>query len=226
MKIEDLEAGIAPETLADLRRTDIQPGRPVIAVDVDEVLVVFTDHLARYIETLGYEMRITTYELEGSMFPAGSDKPIPFDECIALINSFFAEEVTRQEAIPGGAEALSALAMSAQVVILTNAPRHGRDGRRQNLDALGVPYPLVVNSGGKGQAMKWLAMKAGAPAAFIDDSVMQIGSVARHAPEVMRIHFAWAPLIARLFPECADATCQVRDWAAAEAALSTWLTNA
>ncbi len=219
MTLEELEAGIAPETLADLYAAGVVPGRPLIAVDVDEVLVIFTDHLARYIETLGFEMRITSYQLEGSMFPAGSDTPIPFDACIELINKFFAVEVSRQEAIPGGAAALSNLSSTAQIVILTNAPRHGRDGRRQNLDALGIPYPLIVNGGGKGRAMAWLARAADAPCAFVDDSVTQIASVAKHAPEVTRIHFAWAPLIAQLFPECADATCQVRAWPAAEAEL-------
>jgi hypothetical protein len=143
-----------------------------------------------------------------------------------LINRFFEAEVSRQQPIPGGAAALASLADEAQIVILTNAPRHGRDGRRENLDALGIPYPLVVNAGGKGKAMRWLALKAEAPAAFIDDSVTQIASVAKHAPDVMCIHFAWAPLIARLFPECEDASCQVRDWPAAEAALRGWLTGA
>ncbi len=47
----------------------------------------------------------------------------------------------------------------------------------------------------------------------------QIESVARHAPDVVRLHFAAAESVRRLFPECADATCQVHDWAQAERVL-------
>lgn len=224
MTLDELEAGIAAETLTELKAAGVMPGRPLIAVDVDEVLVIFTDHLDRYIRTLGYEMRLETYQLEGSIFPTGSTDPVPFDGCIELINRFFEVETEQQEAIPGGADCLAALAAHAQVVILTNVPRHGREGRRRNLDALNIPFPLIVNSGGKGKAMAWLAAKAGAPCAFIDDSVTQVASVAKHAPEVIRLHFAWAPAIRRLFPTCAEATCQVRDWAEAEVELRARLT--
>lgn len=211
----DLTEGIAPETLAQLEALDIAPGRPLIAVDADEVMVVFVDHLSRWMETIGFEMRLVRYQLEGSMFPKGSDVPLPFDECIGLINRFFAEQTLTQQAVPGAAEALAGLAADAQIVVLTNVPRAATEARRQNLASLGIPYPVVVNSGGKGRAMAWLAARAGAPTAFIDDSVKQIESVAKHAPEVIRVHFAWADFIYRIYPECTDATCQVRDWESA-----------
>jgi len=213
-----LEAELHPETLAALQAVPIDPARPLVAVDVDEVLVVFVDHLCRFIGTLGYEMRLERYELEGSMFPQGSDEPLPFDACIALINRFFENECALQQPVPGGAAALDRLSASAQIVILTNVPRHAAASRRANLDGLGLRWPLVVNSGGKGRAMAWLRaqLDPGTPIAFIDDSVNQIESVARHVPEAARLHFAWAPFIRRLFPSCDDATAQVHDWPAAE----------
>lgn len=219
MTLAEIEEGLAPETLSQLRAVPVTPGRPLVAVDVDEVLVVFVDHLSRFIRTLGFEMRLVTYQLEGSMFPLGSDDPLPFDDCIQLINRFFRAETEAQQAIEGGAAALERLAADAQVVILTNVPRHATAARRRNLDALGIAHPLVVNSGGKGRAMAWLAAKAAAPVAFIDDSVKQIESVAKHVPGSVRVHFAWADFIDRIFPECAHATHRVRSWKAAEAAL-------
>ena len=125
----------------------------------------------------------------------------------------------RQQAVPGGAEALRRLGAQAQIVILTNVPEFAGETRRRNLAGLGIPWPVVVKTGGKGRAMAWLADAAGAPAAFVDDSVRQIESVAKHAPEVVRLHFAGAEFIRRLFPECAAATCQVRDWGEAERVL-------
>ena len=91
------------------------------------------------------------------------------------------------------------------------------------MDALGVPFPLVVNSGGKGRAMAWLASRADAPCGFVDDSVSQIESVAKWVPSAVRVHFAWADFIDRIFPECSHATARVRSWDEAEAALRTQL---
>ena len=215
----EIERDLAPETLQQLRAVPVVSGRPLIAVDVDEVLVVFVDHLSRWMRTIGYEMRLVSYQLEGSMFPIGSEQPLPFDECIAMIRRFFDEEVHNQQAIPGGAEALRRLSADAQVVILTNVPRHATTGRRANLNALGIPFPLVVNAGGKGRAMAWLAHHAEAPCAFVDDSVTQIESVAKWVPTAERVHFAWADFINRIFPECAHATGRERSWASTEAHL-------
>ncbi|MFK7944657.1 MAG: hypothetical protein AB8B85_17360 [Paracoccaceae bacterium] len=211
--------GIAHETQAQLKALSITPGRPLIAVDADEVLVVFVDHLSRWMETIGFEMRLVRYQLEGSMFPKGSNTPLPFDECLGLINRFFDEQTLSQRAIPGAAETLARLAGDAQVVVLTNVPRGATETRRQNLASLGIPYPVVVNSGGKGPAIAWLATQADAPTAFIDDSVKQIESVAKHAPGVVRLHFAWAEFIHAFYPDCADASAQVRDWPSAETEL-------
>ena len=220
---KDTGAEIPADTLAQLETLDIIPGRPLIAVDADEVMVVFVEHLSRWMETIGFEMRLVRYQLEGSMYPKGSDQALPFDECIALINRYFEEQTLAQRAIPGAPETLARLAEHAQIIVLTNVPRRATEARKENLASLGIPYPVVANSGGKGRAMAWLAAKAQAPTAFIDDSVKQIESVARRAPDVVRIHFAWADFIHRMYPDCEHATCQVRDWAACERELTSRL---
>lgn len=214
-----IEEDLPSETLLQLQDVPIIKGRPLIAVDVDEVLVIFVEHLSQWMQTIGFEMRLQTYQLEGSMYPAGSDDPLPFDDCIAMIRRFFEAEVLQQKAIPGGASTLDALSKVAQIVILTNVPRLATSGRRKNLDALGIPFPLVVNTGGKGRAMAWLAHQAEAPCGFVDDSVTQIESVAKWVPDAVRVHFAWADFIDRIFPSCEHATQRVRSWKDAELVL-------
>lgn len=221
--IAEIEEGLSEETLRQLRVLEIASGRPLIAVDVDEVLVRFVPHLDRFMRTFGFEMRLVRYELEGSMFRIGSDEPLPFEQCLEIINDFFHAETERQEAVPDGADVLSGLADAAQVIVLTNVPRHATRGRRRNLDALGLTHPMVVNSGGKGRAMAWLAAQADAPVAFVDDSVRQIESVAKYLPEALRLHFAEAEFIRRIFPTCEHATAQVHSWRAAERELRSWL---
>lgn len=217
---------LSAATLTELEALSLTPGAPLIAVDVDEVLVHFVPHLSRYIGGLGYRMQLDSYQLEGSIFEIGSDDPVPFAGCIALINQFFDHETEAQAPVPGGVEALTRLAGRAQIVILTNVPRHATEARRRNLDALGVPFPMVVNSGGKGRAMAWLAEQVAAPVAMVDDSVTQIESIARRAPDAFRVHFAAADFIQRLFPACDAASTQVRDWAGAETVLNDWLDRA
>ena len=216
---DDSPHGPLPGTLAQLQALKIERGRPLIAVDVDDCLAVYVEHLTRWMKGIGYDLRLESYELEGSMFRTGSDKPLPFQECIEIIYRFFREQCLHQEAMPGGPEALHSLARDAQIVMLTNVPGFAGEDRRRNLEGMGVDWPVVVNTGGKGRAMAWLAEAAGAPTALVDDSVNQIESVARRAPHVVRIHFAAAESVRRLHPECASATRQVHDWAEAEAAL-------
>lgn len=217
--LTEIEEGLEPLTLAELRALPLTNGVPVIAVDADDTLVHFVRHLSAWMLGRGFEMRLDNYQLEGSMFPRGSQDPLPFQDCIALINAFFAEETACQEALEGGIEALAGLAPDAQIVILTNVPRHAAPARKENLEGLGLGYPQVVNSGGKGRAVAWLATRAAAPVALVDDSASQLESVARHSPQALRVHFAGTEHIRRLYPSCAHAHAQVHDWPACAAAL-------
>ena len=144
--LAEIEDGLSSETLAELRAAGVVAGRPVIAGDVDDTLVWFVDHLSRWMAGHGFEMRLDSYQLEGSMFRQGSEHPLPFEDCIQIINDFFRAETRTQQAVPGAVEALTELAEAAQIVILTNVPRHAALARRENLDALGFPYPLVMQS--------------------------------------------------------------------------------
>ena len=217
MTLAEIEAGLDPEVLAQLRALPIVPGRPLLAVDADEVLVYLAEHLARYLPTIGFRMRLTQYQLEGSIFPADCEIPVPFDDCLRLIDRFFDDETLNQVALPGAVEALARLSAQAQVVVLTNVPRHARDLRRRNLAALGMDYPMVENAGGKGRALAWMAARAGAPAAFVDDSLKQHESAARRAPEVTRVHFVGAGHLRRILPESPAAHHRVEGWAECEA---------
>jgi hypothetical protein len=209
LTVDEIEASLDPEVLDQLRALPIEPGRPLLAVDADEVLVYLAEHLARYLPTIGFRMRLTQYQLEGSIFPTGSDFPVPFDDCLRLIDRFFDEETLNQQAIPGAVEALERLSGQAQIIVLTNVPRHARELRRENLAALGMGYPMVENSGGKGRA-----------------PLKQHESAARRAPEVTRIHFVGASHLRRILPESPAAHHRVEGWEACEAVVNGVLTGA
>ncbi|MEL6477219.1 MAG: hypothetical protein AAFR17_07810 [Pseudomonadota bacterium] len=201
-----------PRTLEQLETLELDAARPLIAVDADEVMVLLAAHLKRFLAENGVVLRLERYQLQGSMFPEGSATPLGFDESLAWIGRFFEHEVTRQEAVPGAAEALLRLSAQAQIVVLTNVPRHGKAGRIVNLAGLGMGYPLVENSGGKGPALAWLGARVAAPVIFIDDSHQQIASAATDAPGVTRIHFMGAELVRDVLKPAPDADHHVMSW--------------
>lgn len=207
---------IHPAVMAQLEALTLDPARPLLAVDADEVLVVFAAHLAEYVAGLGFEMRLTQYRLEGAIRRRDTGEAVPFDESLGLIDRYFTDEAERQAPIPGAAEALARLSHQAQVVVLTNVPRHAREARIAHLARLGMGYPLVENAGGKGPALAWMAARAGTPVAFIDDSPAQIASVAQHLPDCLRLHFAGSAFVSRIVPRCEEADARVADWEEAE----------
>lgn len=214
-----IEADLDAHILEQLRAVPVRAGVPLLAVDADEVLVYLADHLKRYLEGIGYRMQLTHYQLEGSILPADSDDPVPFDGCLELIDRFFEHETLNQEAVPGAAETLERLSAEAQVMVLTNVPGHAAGMRRRNLAGLGMGYPMVANAGGKGRALRWLAERAEAPVVFIDDSPKQHESAARRAPEITRIHFVGASHVRRILVDSPAAHHRVEDWADCEAVI-------
>lgn len=221
---ERAEANTLPrEVIGDLEAAGIARGRPVLAVDADEVLVAFAAHLAEWLQLAGYEMRLKRYELEGSIYPIGDPVPLDFQASIRLIDMFFEEETRNQRALEGAVEAVGRIAREAQVVVLTNIPRHARLSRVQNLAGLGIEAPVVANSGGKGRALAWLSDRADAPCVFVDDSPQQIASAAKRAEAVGRIHFRGSPYIRPVLPTAREADAMVEDWSACEATIRRYL---
>ncbi|MEM7668340.1 MAG: hypothetical protein AAF317_04210 [Pseudomonadota bacterium] len=213
--VTDTSAPI-PRVLSQLEALPLEPGRPLIAVDADEVLVLLAAHLKRFLAQNAIDLRLTEYKLEGTMFPDGAVHPLPFNESLEWIGRFFEDEVLRQEAIPGAADALHRLSAVAQVMVLTNVPQHGREKRIENLTSLGLGYPLVENTGGKGPALAWMLERISAPIVFIDDSPNQIKSAKTTAPDVTCIHFAGAEMVADLIPLCPEADHRVTSWSNCE----------
>lgn len=187
-------------------------GRPLLAVDADEVLVHFAPHLDRWLAGLGWRLALTEYRLDGAIRRADTGEAAGQDQGRALLHRFFDEETHRQEAMAGAAEGLAALAPHAQIVVLTNVPKPARAARVANLAGHGIPFPVIVNEGGKGPALADLARRAAAPVAFIDDSPGQIVSARRHAPAVRRIHFTGSDYLRPVMPVVPEADHSIGDW--------------
>lgn len=168
------------------RAVPIDAGRPLLIVDVDEVLAHFMQGFERFVGRHGYEMRIDKFALFQNVYHAETGAPLDMEAGKRLFDDFFLQGADDLEPVAGAAEALEALAAQMSVIILTNAPDHGREARAGWLTFHGMDYPMIINSGLKGPVVADLAARTRGRVGFIDDLLPNLESVAESAPEVAR----------------------------------------
>ena len=164
----------------------IDATRPLVIVDVDEVLALFVQGFERYLAENGYEMRLEKFALFSNIFEPGATEHLEVATGKALFDAFFAGGHELIPPAPGAAEALAALSGQASVVVLTNAPGHAAEERGRWLERHGMAYPMMINDGRKGPAIAALAARTSGPAAFVDDILYHLDSCAEAAPSVRR----------------------------------------
>jgi hypothetical protein len=130
--------------LTEIEQALVRPDVPLVVVDVDEVLAMFMRGFGQFVAGHGYEMRITKFALFQNCYRLADGKELDLEKGRELFNAFFESDVEHIDPAPGASAALAALAENASVVILTNAPRHGREPRARWLANHGFPYPLVI----------------------------------------------------------------------------------
>jgi hypothetical protein len=198
----------------------IDPDRPLIVVDVDEVLAMFMRGFESFLGPHGFEMRITRFALFQNIYRVSDGNVMDIDHGRELFNRFFDEAVADIDPAPGACEALEALAQQAGVVIVTNAPGHGREPRSRWLARHGFPYPMIINSGPKGPVVAALAARTRSPVGFVDDLLFNLDSVAEAAPDVVRFQMV-ADERLRPFAPCDPARhSRIDDWPSLAAAIA------
>ena len=176
----------APTLPPEMHALDITEHKPLLVVDVDEVLAMFMRGFERFLWKHDLEMRIDRFALFQNIYRPGEREHLDVSAGRALFEAFFESDVEDIEVAPGAVEALRRIAEHATVIVFTNAPLQSREARTRWLHANGMPYPLLVGQGPKGPCVARLSARAGAPVAFIDDLLPNLDSVAESAPTVHR----------------------------------------
>lgn len=205
-------SALSPVTRDALDRLEVG-ARPLLVVDVDEVVLRFVSHLEAFIGQQGYRLDARSFRLTGNVTRLGSCRAVPAPEVAALIAGFFAAHVGDQEPVPGAAEALSRLTSRLDVVLLTNVPAEHASRRAARLADLGMAHPVIANEGPKGPAVARLARALGHPLFFVDDAPTNLASVRDHATEARLVHFVDDPRYFRLAPDVPGTWLKTRDWA-------------
>ena len=199
-----------PPELGDLR---LDPAAPLVVVDVDEVLAMFVHGFERFLGGHGLEMRIDRFALFQNIYRPGESDHLDVAAGRELFEIFFETDVEDIDPAPGAREALETLAGHASIVILTNAPPQSRAPRARWLVKHGFDYPLIVNTGPKGLCVAAISAMTTGNAAFIDDLLSNLDSVAQEAPAVATFQMVADQRLRPLAFTAPDRHPRIDDWA-------------
>jgi hypothetical protein len=192
---------------------DLDPHKPLLIVDADEVLFHFMATFQDFIESRGHAFQFKSYALNGNVLDAPGGTASSKETVGALIQAFFGERTRTMPADPDAAPAIARLqADGVQAVVLSNVPSKAAGDRRHALEACAFKMALAPWSGPKGTAVAALAAKTRGPCAFVDDIAHHHVSVAEIAPDVHRLHYVTHPTLRRLLGPVEAAHEQADSW--------------
>jgi len=204
----------APHIVAPpLAALGLSTERPLVLVDVDEVLGLFMQGFGDFLAGHGLEMRIERFALFQNIYRPGEPEHYPVEDGKKLFDAFFATRCHEIEPAPGGIEALKRLSRSAEILILSNAPAEAERLRTEWLRKHGLPHPLILNSGPKGPIAAGLVAQTLQKTAFVDDLLPNLDSVQDHCPATATFQHV-ADLRLRPLAPTSDRHPRIDDWAA------------
>lgn len=188
--------------------------RPLLITDCDEVLLHMVAHFDDWLdEAHGIDFAFESGSFGDAMTMKDSGEAVPTDRVWPLLDQFFREEMHRQTLVPGAAEALGRIGEVADIVILTNLGDHAHPWRVEQLEKHGIRHEVVTNQGGKGVPARAIIERYDAgTTAFVDDLPVHHASVAKHAPQVHRLHMIAEPRLAPAIPKADHAHVRIDDW--------------
>lgn len=188
--------------------------RPLLITDCDEVLLHMVSHFDAWLdEAHAIDFAFERGDFGQSMTDKATGALVSTDRVWPLLDEFFRGEMHRQTIVPGAVEALGRIGEVADIVILTNLGDEAHPWRVEQLAAHGIAHEVVCNSGGKGVPARAIIERHRATVtAFVDDLPVHHASVAKHAPEVHRLHMVAEPRLAPAVPTAPAAHVRIDDW--------------
>lgn len=203
----------------------ITPGRSLLIVDADEVVLRFVEGLDQFLNAHGLYLNLISYRLHGNVKRLDDNTQVLDVEVTALLDEF-RKELDSLDLVEGAAYVLAALKPRLDIVMLTNIAPEQASHRLRNLARHGLDLPVVSNSGMKGPAVKALTAQAGRPAFFIDDIPHHLASAAEAAPDVYRIHLVGDDRLKPLMMPAEQAHLRAEGWREAQAFIESKLSEA
>lgn len=188
--------------------------RPLLITDCDEVLLHMVSHFSEWLEEAhGVHFNIESGNFATALKDRKTGQALAEDRIWPLLDGFFRAEMHRQTLVPGALEALGQIGEHADIVILTNLGDEAHGWRVDQLAGHGIRHQVICNRGGKGGPVRQIvAQRRSTKAVFVDDLPVHHASVAKHAPDVWRLHMVAEPRLAPAVPPAPEAHGRIDDW--------------
>ncbi len=206
-----------PQVRDQLEALKLDPGRPLIVTDADEVIAYFIAGLERFLERNGYWLDLRSFAITGNIRRRGSDEISTQEQVKALLAEFFIHDTETLDPVTGAAEALRILNKRAQIIVLSNVPPSAHAARQRWLRRHDMDYPLVANAGSKGLPLRYLAEQINAPVFFLDDLPPHLDAVAEQTSCVHLLHFIADKRLAALVGPAQSCHLHTSEWPDAQA---------
>lgn len=208
-----------PETERQIREL-ARDDRPLLVLDVDEVVLEFVSPLMGFLDAQGLHLKTDTFRLHGNVVSKVDQSVIEDHRVSALLEEFFGVQDAWQVMTSDAPEVIGRIARYAEVVMLTAMPHRHRERRRRLLDDLGFDYPMLTTEGAKGPATALLRGETPRPVAFVDDIVHNLISVRDAVPDATLVHLMAHQGLRALLPALPAGIIEAADWKDAEGHLT------
>jgi hypothetical protein len=202
---------IDPETLRQIEELS-HDDRPLLVLDVDDVLLDFIRPFPRYLQQEGYRLEFSNFRLHGNIFHVETGSAAERERVSDLLAAFFDAQAAWQTLTEGAADAIETISRDAEVVLLTAMPHRHRDIRRRHLDELGLRYPLLTTEMAKGPAILRLRGETERPVAFVDDMPHNLLSAQEFVPDAHLFHLMADNSLRKFLPPPPEGIVTVEDW--------------
>ena len=203
---------VSPAVAEQLKAIRLEPSKPLLLCDADEVLLEFLKGLELHLDDEGYNLDLQSFALSGNIKHVESGEAASHARVQELLKTFFASRMKDLNPVPGAADALESLSQDMQIVVLTNTPPAQKHHRVEALQNAGMSYPVIANEGSKGAAARALADQITAPILFMDDIPHNIDAVLAAVRHAEAIHFVADERLRSLIPKATSALHRVDEW--------------
>ena len=190
----------------------IPDDRPILAIDADEVILLFAQDFDAWLRPRDVWFDYNLYDYSVALKDRDG-RSLGFETADALVQRFNIEGTRHHKPAPGAVEALKVLQASYTIIVLTNVPMSCWEDREANFADLGLDLPIIANVGPKGPALSYIQSRSPAATLFVDDNPNQIASAAQYAPNVTRIHFTGCDRLRPTLPHAKQAQHRPQSWA-------------
>lgn len=205
----------SPETKTLIDELNLDPVKPLIISDADEVIFELFMHMFEYFDQQGYRFTgqsLVGFEIMDHFFNHQTNELIEEKIFIQIITQFFTDHGDHMPMVEDAFENLMKLSETCQIIILTNAPHDYREKRIEIYQQHGINFPIISNVGNKLAAVNEIVKDHKAPIFFIDDSPEHHISIIENIPHISCIHFIGDRKYAKLVSDVDNAHFSSTDW--------------